>query len=177
MKEIEKVIYTEKQIREKVAELAQAITTDYKGKNLLLVCILKGSLVFMSDLMREIKLPLTIDFMKVSSYGAGAESSGNINILLDLSVDLTSYDVLIVEDIFDSGRTLARLTELLRARGPQSLKICTLFSKPARHNVVLPIDYLGYELPDEFVVGYGLDYAEKYRNLPYLGVLKREVYE
>ena len=177
MKDIEKVLYTEAEIQAKVAELGRQITRDYAGKNLLLCCILKGSLVFMSDLMRQIDLPLTIDFMKVSSYGHGTESSGDVRVLLDLSVNLPEYDLLIVEDIFDSGRTLAKLTELLRVRGPRSLKLCTLFSKPERHNVELNVDYLGFELPDEFVVGYGLDYAEHYRNLPYLGVLKREVYE
>ena len=177
MKDIERILYTEEQIKAKVAELGRQITRDYEGKNLLLCCILTGALVFRSDLRRQIDLPLTIDFMKVSSYGHGTESSGDVRVLLDLSVNLPEYDLLIVEDIFDSGRTLAKLTELLRVRGPRSLKLCTLFSKPERHNVELPIDYLGFELPDEFVVGYGLDYAEHYRNLPYLGVLKREVYE
>ncbi len=168
---------TEEQLREKVQELGAQISRDYEGKNLLLVGLLKGSVVFMSDLMRAITIDAGIDFMSVSSYGKGAKTSGVVKIIKDLQEDIASYDVLIVEDILDSGMTLSYITQLLRARGPKSIRLCTLLDKPERHKVDVHIDYLGFTIPDEFIVGYGLDYAERYRNLPYIGVLAPKIYE
>ena len=177
LKDIEKVYYSEETLREIVAELGGKISEDYKDKNLLLVSVLKGSVVFMADLMREITVPCEIDFMCVSSYKDGTTSSGAVKIIKDLDINLEGKDVLIVEDILDSGRTLSYLKSVLMTRNPRSFKICTLLDKPERRAVPdLFADYSGAEVPDEFVVGYGLDYAEKYRNLPYIGVLKREVY-
>ena len=176
--DIEKVLVTEEDIRQKVAELGEQITRDYRGKNLLMVSVLKGSVIFMADLMRAVDLPCTIDFMCVSSYANKTESSGVVKIIKDLDIDLQGYDVLIVEDILDSGKTLSYLKTLLLGRNPKSIKICTLLDKPERRAVKgLYADYSGAEVPDEFVVGYGLDYDEKYRNLPYIGVLKREIYQ
>lgn len=177
LNDIEKVYYSEETLREIVAELGKKISEDYKDKNLLLVSVLKGSVVFMADLMREITVPCEIDFMCVSSYKNGTTSSGAVKIIKDLDINLEGKDVLIVEDILDSGRTLSYLKSVLMTRNPRSFKICTLLDKPERRAVPdLFADYSGAEVPDEFVVGYGLDYAEKYRNLPYIGVLKREVY-
>ena len=177
LNDIEKVYYSEETLREIVAELGKKISEDYKDKNLLLVSVLKGSVVFMADLMREITVPCEIDFMCVSSYKDGTTSSGAVKIIKDLDINLEGKDVLIVEDILDSGRTLSYLKSVLMTRNPRSFKICTLLDKPERRAVPdLFADYSGAEVPDEFVVGYGLDYAEKYRNLPYIGVLKREVY-
>ncbi len=177
LKDIEKVYYSEETLRKIVAELGKKISEDYKDKNLLLVSVLKGSVVFMADLMREITVPCEIDFMCVSSYKDGTTSSGAVKIIKDLDINLEGKDVLIVEDILDSGRTLSYLKSVLMTRNPRSFKICTLLDKPERRAVPdLFADYSGAEVPDEFVVGYGLDYAEKYRNLPYIGVLKREVY-
>lgn len=163
----------------KVNELAQKITQDYRHSNrqLVLLIILKGSMPFATDLMRQIPLPLEVECMKVSSYGASTKNSGEIKITLDLMRDgLDNLDILIVEDIVDSGRTLARLTQLLRNRGANSVKTVTLLDKPDRREVFFSPDYCGFVVPNEFVVGYGLDYAEKYRNLPFVGVLKPEVY-
>lgn len=175
---IEKVLVSEEMINEAVERIAADIDRDYSEKNLLLLGILKGSVVFMGDLMKNIKSPLEIDFMKVSSYGAGTTSSGRINIILDLHrSDLSEKDIIIVEDIIDSGRTLSYLVEYLSLNGARSVKTCTLLDKPTRRTVEFVPDYVGYEIPDEFVVGYGLDYDEQYRALPYVGVLKREVYE
>lgn len=175
---IEKVLISEEMINEAVERIAADIDRDYSEKNLLLLGILKGSVVFMGDLMKKIKSPLEIDFMKVSSYGAGTTSSGRINIILDLHrSDLSEKDIIIVEDIIDSGRTLSYLVEYLSLNGARSVKTCTLLDKPTRRTVEFVPDYVGYEIPDEFVVGYGLDYDEQYRALPYVGVLKREVYE
>ncbi len=174
---IEKILVSEEEIDAIVTRIAAEIDRDYKGKNLVLVCILKGSIVFMGDLMKKITVPLEIDCMKVSSYGTLTESSGNINIRLDLNrPDLPECDVLIIEDIIDSGRTLKYLTDYLLFKGARSVKTCTLLDKPSRRVVELKPDYVGCEIPDEFVVGYGLDYAEKYRALPFVGVLKPEVY-
>ena len=174
---IEKILVSEEEIDAIVTRIAAEIDRDYKGKNLVLVCILKGSIVFMGDLMKKITVPLEIDCMKVSSYGTLTESSGNINIRLDLNrPDLPECDVLIIEDIIDSGRTLKYLTDYLLFKGARSVKTCTLLDKPSRRVVELTPDYVGCEIPDEFVVGYGLDYAEKYRALPFVGVLKPEVY-
>ena len=175
--DIEKILIPEATLKQTVQKLGSQISADYVGKKLLLVSILKGSIVFMSDLMRSISLPCEIDFMAVSSYGSGTKSSGTVRILKDLDRDIRGYDVLIVEDILDSGMTLNYLMDLLYARDPHSIRICTLFDKPERRKVDIYPDYKGMEVPDEFIVGYGLDYAEKYRNLPFVGVLKREIYE
>ncbi len=178
IKDIEKVYYSEEQLAEIVARLGKQISEDYKDKNLLLVSVLKGSVVFMADLMRAITVPCAIDFMCVSSYKSGTESSGVVKIVKDLDINLEGYDLLIVEDILDSGKTLSSLKKILEGRNPKSIRICTLLDKPERRVVDdIFADYSGAEVPDEFVVGYGLDYDEKYRNLPYIGVLKREVYE
>ena len=175
--DIDYVLYSEEKIAETVKKLGAQISEDYEGRNLLLVSILKGSIVFMSDLMRSISIPCNIDFMAVSSYGSGVKSSGTVRILKDLDRDIRGYDVLIVEDILDSGMTLNYLMDLLYGRNPNSIRICTLFDKPERRSVDIYADYKGIEVPDEFIVGYGLDYDEVYRNLPYVGVLKRSVYE
>lgn len=176
-KDIKEILISEEKIQEMVSRIAAEIDEDYKDKNLVLVCILKGSIVFMGDLMKKLTVPLEIDCMKVSSYGAGTASSGNINIRLDLNrPDLPECDVLIIEDIIDSGRTLKYLTDYLLFKGARSVKTCTLLDKPSRRVVELVPDYVGCEIPDEFVVGYGLDFAEKYRALPYVGILKPEAY-
>lgn len=175
--DIDHILVSEEQLKEKVAELGAAISRDYAGKDLLLVSILKGSVVFMADLMRAITIPCAIDFMVVSSYGGvQTTSTGLVKIIKDLDSDLTGKDVVIVEDILDSGITLSNLMPMLEMRNPNSVKLCTILSKPARRKVDISPDYLGFEVPDEFVVGYGLDYDERYRNLPYVGVLKPEVY-
>lgn len=174
--DIREILLDEKELKKLTEDLGRRITEDYKGKNLLLVCILKGSVVFMADLMRVIDLPCKIDFMAVSSYGSGVKSSGVVKIVKDLDTNLEGYDILIVEDILDSGRTLSYICEILKTRNPESIRICTLLDKPARRQVNLKADYVGTEIPDAFVVGYGLDYDEKYRNLPYVGVLKPRVY-
>ena len=176
-KDIKEVLYSEEQLHKKMQELGAAITKDYAGKKLLMVSILKGSVMVMADLMRAVDLPLQIDFMNVSSYGAGTDTKGSVKILKDLDVDIKGMDVLIVEDILDSGVTLHNLMNLLHQRQPASIEICTLFSKPSRRQVDVEAKYIGFEIPDAFIVGYGLDYAEKYRNLPYVGVLKEEVYQ
>ncbi len=178
--DIEKVILSEEQIEKIITRVAGEIDRDYgkEGHKLLLLCILKGSVVFMGELMKKIKVPVEIDFMKVSSYGAGTVSSGNINIILDLMrKDIQTLDILIVEDIIDSGKTLAYLSDYLKLKGAKSVKTCTLLDKPYKRTVDFEADYVGTEVPDEFLVGYGLDYAEKYRELPFIGVLKHEVYE
>ncbi len=176
LKDIEAVYYSEEKLQSIVNDLGRKISEDYKEKNLLLVSVLKGSVVFMADLMRAITIPCEIDFMCVSSYANGTTSSGVVKIIKDLDINLEGKDVLIVEDILDSGRTLNYIISILEKRNPSSIKICTLLDKPERRAVDLYADYSGAEVPDEFVVGYGLDYAEKYRNLPYIGVLKEEVY-
>lgn len=178
-RDIDRILISEEELDATVTRLAKEIEADYSGedKNLVLLCILKGSIVFMGDLMKKINIPLEIDCMKVSSYGSGTESSGNINIRLDVNrPDIDKCDFLIVEDIIDSGRTLSYLTRYLEFRGAKSVKTCTLLDKPSRRVVDFAPDYMGLEIPDEFVVGYGLDYAEKYRALPYVGILKPEVY-
>ncbi len=174
--DILKVLISEQELKAKVAELGKRISEDYRGKNLLMISILKGSVVFMADLMRAIDIHARIDFMSVSSYGAGTKTSGVVKIVKDLDIPLAGYDLLIVEDILDSGLTLAYISELLHSRNPKSIRICTLLDKPERRKADVHADYFGFEVPDEFVVGYGLDYDEKYRNLPYVGVLKPEVY-
>ena len=176
--DVEKVLLSEDEISNIIKDLGKKITEDYKGKNLLLVSVLKGSVVFMADLMRSIDLPCRIDFMAVSSYGSGMKSSGRVKIIKDLDLDLAGYDLLIVEDILDSGVTLSYIKNMLKGRGPKSIKICTFLDKPERRIAKdIIADYIGTTVPDEFVIGYGLDYDEKYRNLPYIGVLKRKIYE
>ena len=177
--DIERVLLTEEQIKERVAQIAKKIDEDYRDREgkLVLICILKGSVVFMADLMKAVTIPVDIDFMKVSSYGSGTSSSGNIKILLDLHrEDLDECNVVIVEDIIDSGRTLAHLTKYLELRRARSIRTCTLLDKPERREVDFNPDYSGFVIPDEFVVGYGLDYNEAYRELPFVGVLKPCVY-
>ena len=174
--DILRVLLTEEELRAKVQELGRQITQDYRGGSLMLVTVLKGAVVFLADLMRAIDVPAEIDFMVVSSYGSGVKSSGVVKIVKDLDVPIKGRDILIVEDILDYGMTLSYLKELLESREPRSIRIATLLDKPARRKVDLQADYVGYAVPDEFVVGYGLDYDEKYRNLPYIGILKPEVY-
>jgi len=175
--DIGEVLLTEAEIAAKTAELGRRISQDYAGRNLTLVSVLKGSLPFMADLMRQISLPLRIDLMEVSSYGGTAtESSGLVRIIKDLSASIADEDVLLVEDNIDTGLTLNYLVRYLRGKSPASLKICTLLDKPARRLVDIPVDYVGFEIPDQFVVGYGLDYSERYRNLRFVGVLRPEVY-
>lgn len=175
--DIEKVLFSEEQLKAVIKSLGEQITRDYEEKNLLLVSILKGSVIIMADLMREIKIPAEIDFMAVSSYGGDTKTSGTVKIIKDLDRDIAGYDLLIVEDILDSGKTLSYLKDILTARNPKSIKICTLFDKPERREVPnIKADYVGAVVPDEFIVGYGLDYDQKYRNLPFVGILKERVY-
>ncbi len=179
LKDIERVLLSEQEVDEIISRIASELDRDYGGedKRLVLLCILKGSVVFMGELMKKITIPVEIDFMRVSSYGTGTETSGNINIILDLMrKDLDQCDILIVEDIIDSGRTLSHLSRYLELKGAKSVRTCTLLDKPERREVEFEADYVGRVIPDEFVVGYGLDYDEKYRALPYVGILKREVY-
>lgn len=176
-RDIQEVLFTEAELNERISELGEQITADYEGKSLIVVGILKGSNIFTSDLVRKVNLPLKMDFMAVSSYGNATESTGVVKILKDLDRDIEGEHVLIVEDIVDSGLTLKYLKDILLTRNPASVKVCTLLDKPARRKENIKPDYLGYEVPDEFIVGYGIDYAERYRNLPYVGILKREVYE
>lgn len=177
LKDIDKVLVSEEQLREINKRLGARITEDFKGKNLLVLGILKGCVFFMTDLVRCIDLPMSIDFMSVSSYGSGTESTGRVKITKDIDIDLNGYDILLVEDILDSGRTLKYVTDILKTRGANSIKIVTLLDKPERRVADVTPDYVGCDVPDEFVVGYGLDYDQKYRNLPYIGSLKRSVYE
>ena len=174
--DIAEILVTEAQIAAKVRELGGAIAADYRGKDLVLVSILKGALPFLADLMRQVHLPLSLDFLEVSSYGTSTETSGVVRILKDLANPIEGRDVLVVEDILDTGNTLAFVIDHLRSQRPASVRICTLLDKPARRIIPIEIDYRGFEIPDKFVVGYGLDYAERYRNLPFIGVLKPEVY-
>jgi len=173
----EELLLTRDQIAQRVREMGRQITEDFAGKDMVVICILKGAAVFFVDLIREIDLPMSIDFMAISSYGSATKSSGVVRILKDLDKPINGKDVLVVEDIVDSGMTLSFLRENLLSRGAKSLKICTLLDKPDRRRVPLHVDYFGFVIPDEFVVGYGLDYAEKYRNLPDIGVLRPEIYE
>ncbi len=174
--DVAEVLVTQRDIAAKVRELGTAIAADYAGKDPVLVSILKGSLPFLADLMREIPLRLTLDFLETSSYGDSTDSSGVVRILKDLANPIEGRHVLVVEDILDTGNTLAFVIDHLRSQRPASVRICTLLDKPARRIVPIEIDYRGFEIPDKFVVGYGLDYAERYRNLPFIGVLKPEVY-
>ena len=174
---IKEVLLSEEQISEKVKELGAKISKDYAGKNLLVVVILKGSVIFAADLLRAIDIPVEIDFMAVSSYGKGTVSTGVVKIIKDLNESIEGKNILVIEDILDSGKTLSNLCTLLKTRNPASVEVCALLNKPERREAEVNLKYSGFSIPDEFVVGYGLDYAEKYRNLPYVGILKREVYE
>ena len=167
-----RVLVPEKDVDAKIAELGKKISEDYAGRQVHLVCVLKGGVFFMCELAKRITVPVTMDFMSVSSYGAGTESSGVVKIVKDLDQPLDGKDVLIVEDIVDSGRTLGYLMEILRKRNPKSLHLCTLLDKPERRVTDVKVDYTGFNIPDEFVVGYGLDYDQKYRNLPYIGIVE-----
>lgn len=173
---VESILYSQEQLAQRVKELGAQITADYAGKAPVLASVLRGSYIFMADLTRAIDLPVTVDFMAVSSYGAGTKSSGQVEIKKDLSDSIEGRDLIIVEDILDSGNTLFYLMEILKARKPASIRICTLMDKPERRTQPIVADYVGFTIPDAFVVGYGLDYAEKYRNLPYVGILKPSVY-
>jgi hypoxanthine phosphoribosyltransferase len=176
LEDIKSVMISEEEIAKRVKELGKQLTEDYKGKELLVVGILKGCMLFLSDLVRTIELPLTMDFMVVSSYGATTKSSGVVRIIKDLEREIEGKDVLIVEDIVDTGLTLSYLVENFKARNPKSVRVCSLLDKPDRRKAQVDIQYVGFKIPDEFVVGYGLDYGENYRNLPFVCVLKPEVY-
>lgn len=175
--DIEKILFNENTLMERIEEIGKEISRDYDGKELVLIGVLKGSVLFMSDLLKKITIPCTMDFMAVSSYGNSTQSSGVVRILKDLDYQIEGKDILIVEDIIDTGVTLKYLVEYLKARKPNSLEICCLLNKQERRKVEISGKYLGFEVPDYFLVGYGLDYAEKYRNLPYIGILKEEIYK
>ena len=172
MNEKIKVLIDEEQVERRIRELGEQISRDYEGKKVHLICVLKGGVFFLCELAKRITVPVSLDFMSVSSYGAGTSSSGIVKIVKDLDEPLKDKDVIIVEDIVDSGRTLSYLMEMMRDRGPRSLKLCTLLDKPERRVVDVKVDYTGFQIPDEFVVGYGLDYDQRYRNLPYIGVVE-----
>ncbi|MEG0765794.1 MAG: hypoxanthine phosphoribosyltransferase [Pseudoflavonifractor sp.] len=174
--DIKTVLFNEEQLAQRISAMAEDMNRDYAGKEPMLISVLRGSYVFMADLTRKITLPCTVDFMAVSSYGGGTKSSGQVRITKDLSDSIEGKDIIVVEDILDSGNTLSYLLELLKARKPASMRLCTLLDKPSRRTKEVHVDYVGFTIPDEFVVGYGLDYAEKYRNLPYIGILKPCVY-
>jgi len=174
--DLKEILLTQQQLADKTKELAQRISDDYRGKKFVMVTVLKGGFIFASDLVRQMDIDVDINFMAVSSYGSGTRSSGNVKIVKDLDSDIRGKHVLIVEDIVDSGHTLSFLMQLMKDRGAVDVKICTILNKPSRREVDIDVTYLGYDIPDEFVVGYGLDYDERYRNLPYLGTLKEEVY-
>ena len=175
--DIKEVLYSEDELRGRVRQMGETISNDYYGKELILIGVLKGSVIFMADLLKEINIPCKMDFMAVSSYGNSTETSGVVRILKDLDFEIQGKDILIVEDIIDSGVTLKYLMKYLSGRKPNSLEIVCLLNKPDRRKVDIDVKYLGYDVPDHFLVGYGLDYAEKYRNLPYVGILKEEIYK
>ena len=172
MAERVEVLLTEKEVDERINAIGEQISKDYAGKEVHLICVLKGGAFFMCELAKRITVPVSMDFMSVSSYGSSTVSSGSIKIVKDLDDTIQGKDVLVVEDIVDTGRTLSHLMKLLKDRGPKSLALCTLLDKPDRRLVEVPVDYTCFQIPDEFVVGYGLDYAQRYRNLPYIGVIK-----
>ncbi|MDP8231512.1 MAG: hypoxanthine phosphoribosyltransferase [Candidatus Zophobacter franzmannii] len=176
IKDIEKVLITEEEIASKIAEIGENITRDFTGKEPIFICVLKGASIFMSDLIRQIDLPCAIDFMAISSYGDSTVSSGVVQIKKDVDTDLTGKDVIIIEDIVDSGLSLEYIRTYLATHNPNSVSVCVLLDKPKAHKTDVTIEYVGFELGNEFVVGYGLDFAGKYRNLPYIGILKEEVY-
>ena len=175
-KDIQEVLFSQEQLDRRVTEIADQIARDYQGKEIMLISVLRGSFVFMADLCRKIDLPCTIDFMSVSSYGSGTTSTGQVQITRDLASNIEGKHVIVVEDILDSGNTLSYLLRLLQQRQPASIRLCTLLDKPERRVKPVEVHYCGFSIPDAFVVGYGLDYAEHYRNLPYIGILKPEVY-
>ncbi len=171
---IERILISQEALQDRIAELGQEISTDYEGKDLVLICVLKGGITFLTDLMRKITIPHEVDFLAISSYGVGQrESTGAVRLVMDLKGDIAGRDVLIVEDIVDSGQTMDYLLRLFWARQPASLRVCTLLNKPSRRTIAVSLDYVGFDIPDEFVLGYGLDLDEKYRNLPYVAVLKQ----
>ncbi len=175
--DIERVLLTEEELKAKVKELGDKISADYQGKEPLLISVLRGSYIFMADLTRALTIPCQVDFMAVSSYGSGTTSSGQVNIIKDLSDSIEGKDVIVVEDILDSGNTLHYLLQVLSARHPASIRLATLLDKPSRRTKPVQANYVGFSVPDKFVVGYGLDYDERYRNLPYIGILKPCVYQ
>ena len=166
-----KVLLSEKEVDDRIHAIGEQISRDYAGKQVHLICVLKGGSFFLCELAKRITVPVSLDFMSVSSYGSETKSSGVVKIIKDLDEPIKGKDVLVIEDIVDSGRTLSYLMEMLKDRGPASLKLCTLLDKPDRRVIDVPVDYTGFEIPDEFVVGYGLDYDQRYRNLPYIGVI------
>lgn len=176
LQDVARVLISTEALQQRVQELADKISVDYKDQNPLLVCVLKGGYVFLADLTRALSINHGVDFMAISSYGSSTVSSGVVRILKDLDRDISGRHVLLVEDIIDTGHTIAYILENLRTRQPASLRVCTLLSKPSRREIELPVDYIGFEIPNEFVIGYGLDYAERYRDLSFIGVLKPEVY-
>lgn len=175
--DIERVLLTEEQLHSRIAELARQLSEEYRGRRPVCIGILKGCIFFVTDIVRQMDIDLTLDFMALSSYGSGSVSQGKVRVVKDLEVDIAGRDVLILEDIIDSGNTLLQLKQMLATRHPSNVRIVTLLDKPSRRTVPLSADLCGFTVPDEFLVGYGLDYAERYRNLPYIGVLKRAVYE
>lgn len=177
MDDVERVLISTEELKQRIADMGRQISQDYAGKEILMIGVLRGAVIFMADLARAIDIPVAIDFMAVSSYGAGTSSSGVVRILKDLDETVEGKHILVVEDIIDSGLTLNYLLDNIKSRKPASLRMCTLLNKPERRKVNVHIDYNGFTIPDHFVVGYGLDYAEKYRNLPFIGVLKPAVYE
>lgn len=177
LNDVKEILISTERLKQRIEELGEQITADYEGREILMIGVLRGAVIFMADLARAIKVPVAIDFMAVSSYGASTTSSGVVRILKDLDEDVEGKHILIVEDIVDSGLTLKYLIDNLKSRKPASIKICTLLSKPDRRKVDVDITYNGFVIPDEFVIGYGLDYAEKYRNLPFVGILKPEAYK
>lgn len=176
LKDVKEVMISEEEIQAKVSEIASQINKDFEGKNLLVIGVLKGANVFVADLIRQIEIPMILDFMAVSSYGTSTESSGAVKILKDLDEDIEGMDVLVVEDIIDSGLTLNYLSKNLESRGASSISLCTLLDKPERRKAPIKVAYKGFDIPDKFIVGYGIDFAERYRNLPFIGVLKEEAY-
>lgn len=175
-KDIQEILFSEAQLKARVREIAQEIQRDYAGKEIMLISVLRGSFIFMADLCRSLDMPCTLDFMSVSSYGKGTTSSGQVQITKDLSEDISGRHVIVVEDILDSGNTLSYLLKILEHRHPASIRLCTLLDKPERRTKPVQVHYSGFTVPDAFVVGYGLDYGEMYRNLPYIGILKPEIY-
>lgn len=173
---VDRVLVDQETLQHRISELGQSISTDYEGRDLVLICVLKGGVAFLTDLMRQVSVPHEIDFLAISSYGVGQrESTGAVRLIMDLKADIQGRDVLIIEDIVDSGRTMDYLLRLFWARKPASLQVCTLLNKPSRREIEVPLDYVGFDIPDEFVLGYGLDFDEKYRNLPYVAVARQEL--
>ncbi len=175
-KDIKEILFTEEEIQQKIQQLASQINQDYAGRHLFILCVLKGAFIFLADITKKLEMSLEVDFMAVSSYGASSQSSGIVKITKDLDGSVEGKDILIIEDIIDTGLTLSYLIDVLERRNARSIRVATLFDKPHRRKAELEADYRGFLIPDEFIVGYGLDYAEKYRNLPYVGILKHELY-